>query len=219
MWHFDDVVTSAWWQEIASSLLSALLCGAGRLKKLRLKKNCSNCSTSRNIAVQYCNDHCKRVYLIFLWERTFRSSLFFIVHVPHISFASSTQGMISPLLLGQMNTETEWNFFQTNSLSFNFYIEFFQATYGIFPIEFSHVFPIKLQIKSPKPLYDFQNHSLGAVTPIMISVNWVHQFPIQYVFYLPVKDKSGLFSSVVRFASHDMLWHIGKVWILKEGSR
>lgn len=61
---------------------------------------------------------------------------------------------------------------------------------------FSHVVPVKLHSKSPKSLDDFQNRKLDAPASIMISLNWVHRFPEQYIFFLLGKGKSGLLSSM-----------------------
>lgn len=116
------------------------------------------------------------------------------------------------------------DFSQTNSLNFNFYTAIFQVPHRIFLMEFSHVVPVKLQSQSPKSLDDFQNHRLDGLTSVMISFSWIHQFPIQHIFFLPGKGKSGLLSSggwilEGRFASQDMTWHTEKVWILKAVNR
>lgn len=124
-------------------------------------------------------------------ERAYSSSLTY--YISHISFASSAQDVISPLLPGY---KEQRDFCQTNSLSFNFYTEIFQVTHGIFLIGFNHVVPVKLQSKSPKSLDDFQNHRLDALMSIMISLTWVHRFPIQHICFLCGKGKSGLLSSV-----------------------
>jgi len=172
---------AAWWQEIASSPLNVLLCGSGRLKELSMKRNCRNYSSTLNIAVQHWRGPNEGIYWIFLWENGFRKDLFFVTYyISHISFAFPTQDPISPLLPG---FQEHRDFSQANSLSFSFHTEIFQVTHGIFRMGFSHVVPVKLQSKSRKSLDDFQNHWLDALMSLMISFNWVHQFPIQYTCF------------------------------------
>lgn len=132
---------------------------------------------------------------IFLWGNSFQKGLFFISHnISCVSLASSAQGMIAPSLPGY---KEQRDYSQANSLSFNFYTEIFPVTHGIFLMEFSHAVPVKLQSTSPKSLDEFQNHRLDALTSIMISLNWVHPFPIQHFFpFFPGKRKSSLLSSM-----------------------
>lgn len=143
--------------------------------------------------MQYWSDHHERIYWIFLWESGFRKGVFFITYIWCISFASATQGMISYLHLDIRNTEAGWTISPFNSMSLIFYTEIFQVTREIFPIGFSHIVPIKLLIKPPESFSDFQNHSLSAVKSVMISLSWVHQFPIQHIFFLPGKGKYSVF--------------------------
>lgn len=89
---------AALWQEIASSPPNVLLCGAERLKELRLNRNNS---TTLNIAVQHWSDHDEGIYWKFLWENGFRKGCCFITYsISHLSSIPSTQGMFSPLLPG-----------------------------------------------------------------------------------------------------------------------
>lgn len=158
------------------------------------------------------------IYWIFLWRNSFWKGLFFTSHISRVSLASSAQGMIAP---SPPEYKEQRDFSQANSLSFNFYTEIFSVTHGIFLMGFSHAVPVKLQSTSPKSLDEFQNHRLDALTSIMISLNWVHQFPIQHFSpFFPGKRKSGLLSSMGwilegRFDSQDVTWYIGKIWILK----
>lgn len=93
-------------------------CGVGRLRELGLKRNCRNYSASLNSQCGIGVPMMERDVLnIPMGKIAFKRVFFVSYSISHISLASSTQDVISPLLPGH---KEHWDFPHSISPNFNF---------------------------------------------------------------------------------------------------